>query len=404
MSQAMDPSNVAARPRWGRDLILLVLCQGLLLSNNVTFIAVNGLVGLALAPTPWLATLPVTGYVVGGAVSTWIVARSMQRFGRKRAFMLGILVSMAATTLCAYAVSERNFALLVAGTFINGYYNANGALYRFAAVEVAPPSWKERAISLVLAGGLLGGVTGMSIAEWGHELLSVPFAGSYALLVGLALGALLVVSQVRFPPLPAQGQAAGGRPLATIMRQPVFIVAALAAAISYGVMNLLMTSTPIAMAQCRHPFSSAGLVLEWHVIGMFAPSFVTGFLIRRFGVFRILFAGVLLNFACVAVALSGVEVMQFLVSSFLLGVGWNFLYIGGTTLVTSAYRPEERTRTQGALDFCVFGTMGLSSFASGALVTQSGWNWLNLFSLPFLLVAAAGIVYLAIRNRRTALV
>ena len=186
------------------------------------------------------------------------------------------------------------------------------------------------------------------------------------------------------------------------MRQPVFLVVVLAATIGYGVMNLLMTATPLAMQMCSHPFSDAALVLEWHVIGMFAPSFFTGSLIRRFGVLNIMFAGVVLMFGCVAFALAGNDVMHFLVALFALGLGWNFMFIGGTTLLTEAYRPEEKNRVQGANDFLVFLTMATSSFSSGALVTTRGWEMLNMGALPFLVIVSAGILWLAVRRRTLA--
>ena len=192
----------------------------------------------------------------------------------------------------------------------------------------------------------------------------------------------------------------GGRPLAELARQPVFIVAVAAAALGYGVMNLLMAATPIAMQQCKHPFESAALVLEWHVLGMFVPSFFTGHLIKRFGALPVMGVGVVLNFVCVAVALSGVDLMQFLVALFALGVGWNFLYTGGTTLFTQAYRPEEKNKAQGAMDLCVFSTMAVSSFASGALITTQGWAWLNLGSLVPLGAVAAMLLWLGFRHRR----
>jgi MFS family permease len=388
--------------RFKTDLALLALCQGFLLTNNVTFIAINGLVGLALAPSAWLATLPVTGYVLGGALSTALVARSMQRLGRKRAFQLGLMVGIAATALCAYAAVNKLFWLLVLGTFINGFYNANGALYRFAAVDVSPKDWKERAISLVLAGGLIGAVAGPNIAQYARTLLPVEFAGAYLVLIGVGVLSLITVSLIAFPPPAAAAHQASGRPLGQIMRQPKFIVAVMAGAIGYGVMNLLMTATPIAMAQCKHPFADAALVLEWHVIGMFAPSFFTGSLIKRFGVLKVMAVGAVLNFACVGIALSGVDVMQFLAALFLLGVGWNFLFIGGTTLLTECYAPEEKTKAQGAMDFFVLGTMAVSSFASGAMVTSAGWTMLNVLSLPLLLGVSAGIFWLAKKSVREA--
>jgi MFS family permease len=381
-------------------LLLLTLCSGLLMVNNVVFIAINGLVGLALAPAGWMATLPITGYVAGGALATGLVARHQRRHGRRRAFQLGLLVAIASAALCALAVTMKSFWLLVAATVFAGYYNANGSLYRFAAVELVAPAFKERAISWVLAGGVIGAVVGPNLAQWSRSLLEAPFAGAYLALVGVALLALVMISFIDFPPLPGQGQAAQGRSVGEIVRQPVFIVAAAACAIGYGVMNLLMAATPIAMQQCSHPFSSAALVLEWHVLGMFVPSFFTGRLVQRFGALKVMTTGLLLNIGCVAFALSGQEVMHFLGALLVLGVGWNFLFIGGSALATTAWRPEERTQAQAALDFCVYLTMTLTSFASGALVTTGGWTAMNLGALLPLALLGAALAWMAWRQAR----
>jgi predicted MFS family arabinose efflux permease len=216
----------------------------------------------------------------------------------------------------------------------------------------------------------------------------------------VALASLAVLSFIPFPPLPLPSAAHPGRPLREIARQPVFIVAVASCALGYGVMSLLMTATPIAMAQCSHPFSSAALVLEWHVLGMFVPSFFTGSLIKRFGVMPILVIGLVLNLACVALALSGVDVMHFLGALLMLGVGWNFLFIGGTTLFTQAYRPEERTTAQAAMDFWVYLTMTVTAFASGALVTTGGWTFMNIGSLFPLALLGAALWWLAMQRRR----
>jgi len=383
-----------------RHLLLLALCQGLFLTNNVVFIAINGLVGLSLAPLSWMATLPVTGYVVGGALSAAIVARTQARWGRRRSFQLGLVVAALSAGLCAYAAVTKNFWLLVLATVVAGFYNANAALYRFAGPELVAADFKERAISLVLAGGIIGAFAGPNLASATRNLLPVPFAAAYLSLVGVALLSLAALSFIRFPPHVAPKAGGGGRPLGEIVRQPVFIVAVVAASLGYGVMNLLMAATPIAMSRCGLPFSDAALVLEWHVLGMFVPGFFTGHLIKRFGTLPIMTVGVLLNLVCVAVALSGVELEQFLVALFTLGVGWNFLFVGGTTLLTSVYRPEEKNKTQGAMDFCVFTTMALTSFASGALVTTQGWTWLNIGSLLPLALIAIALAWLATMRRR----
>jgi MFS family permease len=384
-----------------KNLWLLAAAQGLFLTNNVVFIAINGLVGLSLAPLGWMATLPVMGYVVGGALSTPLVARTQSAFGRKVSFQIGLLVALGSALLCAWAALDRNFWLLVAATVIAGYYSANGQLYRFAAAELSAPAFREKAISLVLAGGLVGAVLGPNLASRTRTLFDVPFVGAYVSLALVALVSMAVMAFVRFPPVPPKAASAdAGRPLGVIMRQPVFIVATAGAALGYGVMNLLMAATPLAMQVCGFPFEDAALVLEWHVIGMFAPGFFTGHLIKRFGVLTIMGTGVALNVLCVAIALSGVELHQFLIALFLLGVGWNFLFTASTTLSLQSYRPEEKDRAQAAINFCVFATMALTSFASGALVTTQGWQWLNVGSLLPLALTAAALIWLAWRGRR----
>ncbi|MEY2687293.1 MAG: hypothetical protein RL375_1491 [Pseudomonadota bacterium] len=385
------------------NLLLLALCQGLFLSNNVTFIAINGLVGLSLAPQAWMATLPVAGYVAGGALAAPLVARHQRRWGRRRTFQLGLLVAMVASGLCAWAAMSRNFALLSSATLLAGYYNANASLYRFAATELVEPGMKEKAISWVLAGGIMGALIGPNLAVATRDSLAQPFAGAYLALVGIALLALLLMARIDFPPIVGSDpEAAPGRPLREIMRQPVFIVAVMGCALGYGVMNLLMAATPIAMDQCSLPFASAALVLEWHVVGMYLPSFFTGHLIKRVGALPVMAAGLALNIVCVLIALSGEDLPHFMAALITLGVGWNFLFIGGTTLATQAYRPEERTTAQAAVDFCVYTTMTFTSLGSGALVTTGGWQAMNLGSLLPLGLLGLGLAWLALQPRRQA--
>ena len=383
-----------------RHLLLLAFCQSMFMTNNITFIAVNGLAGLALAPVGWMATLPITSYVIGGALSAPLVARLQSQWGRKRSFQLGLVMAAVSAAACAYAMSQKSFGLLMLATLLAGFYQANAALYRFAGTEVVEPSYKEKAISWVLAGGIVGAFIGPALANASVDMLPVRYAGAYLALIGVAAVAFVALSFIQFPPhkAPAPG-ASSGRPLAEIARQPTFIVAVAAGALGYGVMNLLMAATPLAMQQCKHPFESATLVLEWHVLGMFAPSFFTGHLIKRFGALPVMGVGVVLNLVCVAVALSGVDLMQFLVALFVLGVGWNFLYTGGSTLLTTTYRPEEKNKAQGAMDTCVFATMAVSSFSSGALITTQGWTLLNLGSLVPIALVGVALLWLAAKQR-----
>ena len=387
-----------------KNLWLLSLCQGLFLTNNVVFIAINGLVGLQLAPFGWMATLPVMGYVVGGALATPLVARTQTLWGRKVSFQIGLAVAVVSAALCAWAAFSANFWLLCTATVVAGYYSANGGLYRFAAAELSTAEYREKAVSLVMAGGLLGAVAGPNLANATRTLFPVPFAGAYIALMGVALVAMACMAAIRFEAQPvvlnAAGQKATGRPLAELLRQPVLAVAILGAALGYGVMNLLMAATPLAMQVCGFDFSASALVLEWHVIGMFAPGFVTGHLIKRFGVLRVMGVGVLLNLACVAVALMGVELHHFGIALFLLGVGWNFLFTGSTTLALTAYRPEEKDRAQAAINFCVYATLALSAFSSGVLVTTQGWTLLNAGSLVPIVATGLALAWLGAQRKR----
>jgi MFS family permease len=385
-----------------RDIFLLACCQALLLVNNAGLIAMNGLVGYALAGSKAFATAGVTTYVLGSALSALPAALWMAKVGRRRGFMVASLMAVAGCGVCALALVLASFVLFCLGTAIIGIYTAFGLQYRFAAAEVAAPQFKAKAISLVLAGGVAGGFLGPEASRWGRDLLPTPFLGSFLVLAAIALVALGVQSRVRVPAptVPARG---GGRPLAQIARQPVFVVAALSAALGYGIMNLLMTATPLAMSFCGYPFAAAAMVIEWHVVGMYAPGFVTGSLIQRFGALKIIVCGALLMAACVAVALSDSQVANFWTALVLLGVGWNLMYTGGTTLLTETYAPAEKAKTQGLNDLIVFAVMGVSSFSAGALIDVAGWEHMNTVALPFVAVVALAAGWLSLlRHRRAA--
>ncbi len=389
-----------------RDIALLACCQALLLVNNSGLIAMNGLVGYALVDNKTFATLGVTSYVLGSAFAAMPAALYMARVGRRRGFMTGSLIAVVGSATCALGIARASFALYCFGTAIVGVYTAFGLQYRFAAAEVAAPAFKAKAISLVLAGGIVGGFVGPTASLWAKDLYSMPFLGSFLILSMIALVALAVQSQVRVPAPSADERMGGGRSLRAIAAQPVFIVAALAAALGYGIMNLLMTATPLAMGFCGHPFSAAAFVIEWHVVGMYGPGFFTGSLIKRFGALRVILAGALLMAVCVAVAVSGIAIWQFWMALVLLGIGWNFMYTGGTTLLTETYTAAEKARTQGLNDMIVFTVMVISSFSSGAFVTAAGWERMNLGALPFLAIVAGATLWLTWmrQHRRPAVV
>ena len=386
-----------------RNVGLLAACQALLFTNNSTLIAINGLAGLALAPKAALATLPVTCWVAGGALATMPASLHMKRVGRRLGLMSGTLWGIAGALICGTAIYLQLFWLLCLGTLVWGVYNAYGQYYRFAAADAVAAAHRPMAISLVLAGGLVGGIAGPTLSRWTIDLGARKFMGAYLTLIVVALGAMALLRFVRIPTPSAAERAASGRPLAEIAAQPKFIIAVLSAAISYGVMNFLMTSTPIAMQICGHAYGAAAFVISSHVIGMFAPSFLTGGLIRRFGAIRVMLAGAALNLLTVGVVLNGITVAHFWWALFLLGVGWNFLYTGATTLLTETYRPEERAKAQGANDQVIFLVMLVSSFTSGATITTAGWARVNLFALVLVAIVTVALVWFASRQRRPAL-
>ncbi len=382
-----------------RNIALLAACQALLLTNAAGLTSMFAVIGYSLVDVKTIATLGATTYVLGSALAAMPASLWMGRVGRRRGFMTGSAIGAAGSIVAALAVYEKSFPLFCFATAMVGVYNAFGLQYRFAAAEVATARDKAKAISLVLAGGVIGGFIGPETTRLAKDLFATPFLGSFLVLASLALVAIVVQAQVHVPaPSPVE-RAGGGRPLSEIVRQPVFVVAALAAALGYGIMNLLMVATPLAMSFCGHPFGAAAFVIEWHVLAMYAPGFVTGSVIARFGPSKVILAGVTLMAACVAVALSGTTVAHFVFALALLGLGWNLMYTGGTMLLTDAYTPAEKARTQGANDVIVFTTMAVSSFSSGLLVSAAGWEAMNAGAVPLLAVVAGAVLWHLLRGR-----
>jgi MFS family permease len=382
-----------------KNVAVLAACQALLFTNNSTAIALNGLAGYALASNKALATLPVTAWVVGGALSTLPMSLLMKRIGRRAGFIAGALFGMVGAAICSLALVQANFWLFCLGTMVFGVYNAVAQYYRFAAADSASAEFKPKAISLVLAGGLVGGIIGPEVSKHTVDLLDTPYLGAYLSLIGFLVLVVGVLQLLEIPSPSGDDRKAAARPLKEIMVQPVFIVAATGAAIGYGVMSLLMTATPLAMRLCGHPYSAAATVIGSHVIGMFGPSLFTGSLIKRFGVLQVMAAGALLLYVVVAISLSGISIPHFWFALVLLGIGWNFLYVGGTTLLTDACSPAERAKTQGANDSIIFLTMMVTSFGAGVLIDARGWEVLNWLALPFITVAAAAVLWLLARRR-----
>ena len=388
----------ALRDSISRNIWLLAGAQAMQLSTNATLIAINGLAGLALASNTAVATLPVSVWVIGGMLATVPASFHMKSVGRQRGFIHGSVIGIAGALVSAAAIWIHSLWLLCLGALLFGAQNAFGQYYRFAAADSATAELKSSAISFVLAGGVVGGVLGPGVSRFAVDLLPQKFMGAY---LALVVFALVTIALLRITPMPEPApdeRTTTGRPIAEIAAQPEFIVAVLAGAVGYGVMYFLMTSAPIAMDVCGHPYGDAAFVVSWHVIAMFAPSFFTGPLIRRCGVLSIMLAGALMNVASVSIALSGGEVAQFWWSLVLNGVGWNFLYVGGTTLLTETYRPEEKTKVQGANDLLIFATMAISSFFSGLIIIKAGWEAVNLSALPLVGIVIVAIAWLALRR------
>lgn len=382
-----------------KNVSLLAALQALLFTNNSTVIALNGLAGYALASNKAFATLPVTGWVVGAALSTVPASMLMRRFGRRAGFTVGALTGILGALICSLALWLSSFWLLCCGTIVFGVYNAFGQYYRFAAADASKADFKARAISLVLAGGLVGGIVGPQFSQRTVDLFTTQYMGAYLSLIFFLVIVIVLLRWLDIPP-PSEAELAGPlRPMREIAVQPAFFVAVTAATVGYGVMNLLMVSTPLAMGFCGHPFGDAATVIGWHVIGMFGPSFFTGSLITRFGVLSVMFVGALILYACVAIALSGITVAHFWASMVLLGIGWNFLYIGGTTLLTESYRPSEKAKVQGINDMIIFVTMATTSFSSGLLLDRNGWDTINYLALPFISIAVVGLLWMMIVRR-----
>ena len=384
-----------------RNVLVLSGCQATLQTTGALMIAVTGLAGYALASDKSLATVPLTCYVIGSAITTVPASFLMNAIGRRGGFQVGTSIGIAGAAVCSLAMYYALFWLLCAGMAVMGMYTAFGKYYRFAAADVADPSFKAKAISLTLAGGIVGGIFGPEMAKrTAFAFDSHAYLGAYLSLAAVCLVATLLLTALDIPKLTAHERKEGGRPLAQIMSQPVFVVAALSAMLSYGIMNLMMTSTPLAMRAHDHHFNDAALVLQWHMIGMYGPSFFTGSLINRFGVLNVILCGVAILLVCIIAAVTGTTLLNFWLALFLLGIGWNFMYVGGSALLTECHTPAERAKTQAANDFLVFCTMAISSMSSGVLLHKSGWHAVNYGSIPFLVLAAGATLWLMWQRRR----
>ncbi|WP_426615183.1 MFS transporter [Bradyrhizobium sp. McL0616] len=385
-----------------RVITPLATCQAALLTNNIIVIGLNGLVGYAmLGNDKSLATLPIATYIAGTAAMTFPASIWMKRFGRRHGFLVGTIIGLFGALVCVAALFMSSFAVLCFGTLMIGAYNAFGQYYRFAAAEMSSPERAGRAISLVLAGGIVGAIAGPEAAKLTKDLFAVQFAGTYAFLACLAFVAFAIQAGLDLPTVKEEPEQSESRPLSQIARQPGFIMAVLSSTLGYAGMNMLMTSAPIEMISHHHGYADAAFVIQWHALAMFAPSFATGALIKRAGVIAIIRLGALLMFACaVAAALLGTGVNAFWVSLVLLGVGWNFLYVGGSTLLIRNYRVSERAKAQALHDQTVFLSTAISTILSGWLLQRVGWQILLGVTAAMAAIVLLASIWLAESNRK----
>jgi predicted MFS family arabinose efflux permease len=394
-----DPLSVARRTS-----LLLGLASAIGGSAGPIAIGTGGLVGMALLPMDQmgLATVPVSAYVVGSALASVPAALTMQRIGRKLGFMLGAGIGALGALIAAGAIMLGAFLGFTVGMVFIGGAGAFLQQYRFAAADASPPAYKPRAIAWVMAGSVVTGVIGPQLSIHAPALTpSVPLAGPFLALIALYAVAAIVLSRLNVPLPPRMGSGPAGRPLLSILFKPRFLIALVGAVSSYALMSLVMTATPLAMVAHNHTQAEAQTGIQWHVIAMFAPSFITGALIARFGKSTIAATGLLLIAASATVALTGTGLWQFWVALILLGVGWNFGFIASTAMVTELYRPEEAFRVQAMNEFILFSIVAIASFSSGGILVASGWTVINLVVYPIVVVAVALIVGRALLDRRT---
>lgn len=384
-----------------RQVLILAAAQALFQTASVLVMTVGGLAGAQIAPSPGLATTPIAAMFLGTAVFTFPASLWMSRVGRRLGFMAGAVLGTVGGLVGALGISMGSLFFLCLGTFLVGTYQAFAQFYRFAAGEVADDQFRPRAISLVLGGGVVAALAGPNLARFGGSLLSPQYVGSFLLLTLVSIIAAGMLLGLRIAAPTTISRAPGqGRSWRAIVSQPAYLVALFGALTGYGVMILAMTATPLAMSQYHHELSAASLVIQFHVLGMFLPSFFTGFLISRFGVLRIMLTGVALLTGHILMTLTGIGFGSFAGALVFLGIGWNFLYIGGTTLLTSTYNAAEKGRAQATNDMTIFVVGLVCSLSAGALLQAVGWQTLNLLLLPWLTLTTLALLWFGYQQRR----
>ena len=384
-----------------RNVLVLTASLAFNMTAVSVLVVTSALVGQMLAEDKALATLPFSLQFVGTMVASVPASMIMQRMGRRFVFTIGALIGVLAGAVMTIAIYLGDFWLFALGNALVGVANGVAQLYRFAAAEVADDGFRAKAISLVLGGGVVAAIVGPELAKWSSHLLD-PFVFAGCFIVVMALNAIsaLQLQMLRIPPLTVEQRSTGGRPLLEIVRQPTYLIALFGAMAAFSVMIMVMTATPIAMVACGHSFNDAAFVIQWHALGMFAPSFVTGWLISRIGVPNVMLTGVMLFAGCITANLLGTEIMNFWVANFLLGVGWNFLFVGASALLTETYRPAERAKAQAFNDFTVFGVVAIASLSAGMLHELVGWAAVNLGGAVPSVGILGGLIWLKVHRRR----
>lgn len=384
-----------------RNVLILAIGQGLYSSTTVILIATAGLVGVMLAPSKAWATLPVSTFVIGTMLSTIPASYLMHRIGRRAGFMIGALAGLFGALLAIYAIFVGDFVLFCIAAALQGTFQASSGFMRFAAADISSAAFRPKAISWVLTGGVVAAIFGTLIVIRTTDLLApFTFAGCYAASAVLSIATMIALLWLDIPKSHDSEVAGPARSLGEILRQPRALVAVACATLSYGMMNLVMTATPIAMVDCGFVNTDASWVIQWHVLGMFVPSFFTGHLIARVGVEKVCLFGMTLLIVSAIVAMAGIDFANFAIALILLGLGWNFGFIGATTLLTGTYAPSERAKVQGFNDFAISVTMAVASLASGKLLSGLGWNAVNIAVFPMAGIAIALVIWLA-RQPRT---
>jgi len=376
-------------------VLQLALAQALMMTVNTLLLTSSAIIAQQIATNKALATLPLALQFSATMFTTIPASMMMQKWGRKVGFLFASVLGIAGGAMFITAINAQSFALFCVSSILVGIFTGFGNFMRFTAAELVPDQAKNTAISYVLAGGVLAALIGPNLAYWSQDWFSVQYVGNGTMMILLYVLLMMNYSLIRFPQNHTQSYTDSPRPLRQIIRQPVFIVALSSALFGFALMSLLMTATPLAMKHYDHGMGDVAWVIEWHVLGMFAPSFFTGHLINRFGVLRIMLIGAFLILACVLVNLNGGAVSHFWFALFLLGLGWNFLFIGGTTLLTECYQPSEKAKTQALNDYMIFTAVAAASLGSGMLQYYLGWKTVNLMVLPFIVITLALIVWLS---------